>query len=414
LASFNIYRGDPVALAEQAIAEAPEFVMAYLFKASLFALATEPEATREACTIMDAAKALPMNDRERSFAAALTHLLTGNWTAAAVSLDRHNADYPCDLAALQCGHLIDFYRANARNLRDRIGRVMPHWSPNLAGYGIVQGLYSFGLEEMGEYAKAEDMGRSAIDREPLDCWAHHAVAHVMEMQGRAQDGVGWMIAREPHWSGDDNFFRVHNWWHCSLFYLDLGQIDEVLRLYDSQIRLGQSEVALDMVDASALLWRLELTGQDVGDRWIELANAWDQHTDGKLYPFNDLHGVMAYLGAGRIDQVDRILAAFNNNDSAAPESTIWARQTGSLLVEGFKVFHQGDYATAVDRLHGARFIANSFGGSHAQRDVIDWTLTEAAIRGGVGGMAQSMARERVALKPHSPINRSFLRRATAA
>ena len=58
----------------------------------------------------------------------------------------------------------------------------------------------------------------------------------MEMQGRAEDGIGWMIAREPHWSGDDNFFKVHNWWHRALYHLDLGQADEVLALYDGPIR----------------------------------------------------------------------------------------------------------------------------------------------------------------------------------
>ena len=62
-------------------------------------------------------------------------------------------------------------------------------------------------------------------------------------------------------------------------------------------------------------------------------------------------------------------------------------------------------------LHRARFIANAFGGSHAQRDVIDWTLTEAAIRAGMKGLADALANERVALKPHSPLNRIFVQRA---
>ena len=81
------------------------------------------------------------------------------------------------------------------------------------------------------------------------------------------------------------------------------------------------------------------------------------------------------------------------------------------LVEGFSAFWRGDYAAAADCLHGARFIANSFGGSHAQRDIIDWTLTEAAVRGGLTGMAEALANERLALKPHSPVNKSFLSRA---
>src|SRR3546814_3383092 len=98
----------------------------------------------------------------------------------------------------------------------------------------------------------------------------------MEMQGRPQDGLGWMIAREPQWSGDDNFFKVLNWWHRALCHLELGQAEACLALYDGPVREARSAVALDLVDASALLWRLQLTGQDVGDRWLELRS--EEHT----------------------------------------------------------------------------------------------------------------------------------------
>ena len=137
---------------------------------------------------------------------------------------------------------MDFFRGNAHDLRDRIARVLPAWSSDVPGHGVVMGMYAFGLEECGEYGRAEDMGRAAIDAEPRDAWAHHAVAHVMEMQGRAQDGIGWMLAREPHWSGDDNFFKVHNWWHKALFHLDIGQTQEALKLYDGPVRGSRSGV----------------------------------------------------------------------------------------------------------------------------------------------------------------------------
>ena len=410
--AFNIYRGDPVGLLGQAIAAAPDFAMAHIAKAHLFGLATEPEATREAQAIVGRAKTLRLSQREASHVAALELMLQGNWNAAAEALDRHNAEHPHDIMALQSGHLMDFFRANARGLRDRIARVLPKWSPDIPGYSILIGMQAFGLEETADYGRAEEAGRRALDLQPLDCWAHHAVAHVMEMQGRAEDGIGWMIARQPHWSGDDNFFKVHNWWHRALYHLDLGQVDQVFELYDGPIRQGRSIVVLDMIDASALLWRLQLSGHDVGDRWNELAATWDNHADGRLYPFNDWHAVMAYLGAGRSADVERILDGYRKA-AAASDVGEWGRRIAVPLVEGFAAFWRGDYRAAADRLHGARHIANVFGGSHAQRDIIDWTLTEAAIRGGLTGLAEGLANERLALKPHSPVNRSFLNRAQA-
>lgn len=408
--AFNIYRGDPVGILDRAIEISPDFAMARILKAHLFGLATEPAAAKEAKAILSKVRTLRLSEREVSHVSALDLLVAGRWTAAAVALDRHNALYPRDIVALQSGHLMDFFRANARNLRDRVARVLPMWSPDMPGYSILLGMLSFGLEEAGDYRRAEDAGRKAVEMQPLDCWAHHAVAHVMEMQGRAEDGIGWMIAREPHWSGDDNFFKVHNWWHRSLYHLDLGQVDEVLALYDGPIRQDRSTVALDLIDASALLWRLHLAGHDVEERWNEVATTWDSHADGRLYPFNDWHAAMAYLGAGRDSDVDRIIAAYRNNGADTSDVADWGRQTSLPLVEGFAAFWRGDYETAVDRLHGARFIANSFGGSHAQRDIIDWTLTEAAVRGGFGGLTEALANERLALKPHSPVNRSFLSR----
>jgi len=406
--AFSIYRGDPVALIDKAIAAAPEFTMAHLFRAYLFVLSTEPEAVQEAARSVSLTRELPGNEQEKSRIPILDHVLAGNWNRAAVAMDIHNIRYPHDLPGLQAGHLMDFFRGNARNLRDRIARALPAWSPDIPGYPVMLGMYAFGLEESANYAKAEDIGRQAIDMEPLDCWAHHAVTHVMEMQGRSQDVIGWMVSREPQWSGDDNFFKVHNWWHRALCHLDLGQNDDVLRLYDMQIRGERSTVAMDMIDASALLWRVHLSGQDVGDRWEELAQCWDNHADGTLYPFNDWHAVMAYLGAGEEQKVARVITALTENSVRDAETAQWAKMTALPLIAGFSAFWKGNYRAAVEALHTVRYTANQFGGSNAQRDIIDWTLSEAALRGNLRDMAMSLANERFALKPHSPVNRQFL------
>jgi hypothetical protein len=410
--AFNVYRGDPLRLLDLAVEAAPDFAMAHILKAHILGLATEPQATVEALALAGKIRAMRLDEREASHVAALDLLLEGNWTGAALSLGRHSARYPHDLVALQCGHLIDFYRAHARELRDRIARALPKWSPDMPGYSILRGMHAFGLEECGDYPRAEEEGRDALDQQPLDCWAHHAVAHVMEMQGRAEDGIGWMIAREPYWSGDDNFFKVHNWWHRALYHLSLQETEEALALYDGPIRESRSAVALDLVDASGLLWRLQLLSIDTGDRWRELAETWDRHADGKTYSFNDWHAVMAWLGAGRHRDVERMLAAYRADAAGGTESGRWARDIGLPLIEGFAAFWHGDYHAAAERLYGARHISNAFGGSNAQRDIIDWTLTECALRGGLADLAESLANERRALKPHNLINLDFLSRAS--
>lgn len=408
---FNLYRGDPVGTIDRAIFDAPGFVMAHVLKAWFYALATEPAAATEAFKIVAHARSLDPDDRAASHLDAIDHVLAGDWSKAATALDFHSMTWPHDIVALQAGHLIDFFRANSRDLRDRIARALPRWSEDRPGYSVLLGMHAFGLEEAGDYAAAEATGREALDRQPLDGWAHHAVAHVMEMQGRAEDGLGWMETREPHWAGDGAYFQVHNWWHKALYHLDLMQADAALALYDTRVRALGGNLSVNLVDASALLWRIHLEGHDTGDRWLSLANAWSPLADGKLYPFNDLHAAMAYLAAGRRGDAERIVAAYRS-DRRDSEVASWCRRTGLPLVEGFLAFHDGDYGAAVEKLHGARFIANSFGGSHAQRDVIDWTLIEAAIRSGMRDAAEALASERLALKPHSPVNRSFLARAS--
>jgi hypothetical protein len=222
-----------------------------------------------------------------------------------------------------------------------------------------------------------------------------------------------MVAREPFWAGDDNFFKVHNWWHRALCHLDLGQFDQALALYDGPIRGGRSRVALDLVDASALLWRMHLCGREVADRWGEVADCWDDHADGRLYPFNDLHAAMAYLGAGRDARLQALLSSMETRAADAPDTARWTGAVGLPLARGFVAFWRGQYRACVETLHPLRFLAHQFGGSHAQRDVIDWTLTEAAVRSGLPDLARAFAGERAALKPHSAIARGFVRRAEA-
>jgi hypothetical protein len=248
--------------------------------------------------------------------------------------------------------------------------------------------------------------------EPRDAWAVHAVAHVHEMRGDAGSGIAWLTGSEV-WA-DDCAFAYHNWWHLALHHLERCDHAAALDVYDTKVRPGDSNVLLEGVDASALLWRLSLEGADVGDRWTPLAALWSRAAEDAGYTFNDLHAVAAFLGAGRADDVARTLAAMRKAASGEGDNAVMTREVGLPLVEAFVAFDAGRYAEAYETLLPVRGIAQRFGGSHAQRDLISITMLHAALRGGLREAAAALAAERLAHKPQSPWARALGRKAGLA
>jgi tetratricopeptide (TPR) repeat protein len=411
--AYNRGYGDSPGLFDAARAASPAFAMAHLGKAWLFTLANDPSLLGPARTLVQAAASLTMNDRELGHFAALQQALAGARSAAVALLDRHLMRFPFDLVAHQAATLLDGYLGRFRWVRDRTARALPFWSKDMPGYGIILAFHGFGSEEAGDYARAEDESRAAAELEPHAFWPHHTVAHVMEMTGRPEDGLGWMVAREPFWSAPENVTQVHIWWHKSLFHLELGQYEAALALYDGPLLHTLRPLALNLCNASALLWRLDTLGCDVSERWRDLLTQWDGHADGKCLTFIDLHAVMAELRSGQEALAERRLGWMRETASSGVEGASCYREVGIPLVEGLMAFHRGAYQQAVALLLPIRVDLWRIGGSHAQRDIVDWTLTEAAVRAGQRDVALSLAHERLATRPRSAPNRRFLRNAEA-
>lgn len=406
VAQLSNYAGDPLGVAEGLIEREPSFVMAHALKAWLYLLGTDAKAAGAVKGFMAGTENLAATAREQGHLAAVNALAEGRFHAASLIMEDVNAQYPRDLLGLIAGHQLDFFTGNSRMLRDRIARAMPHWSQATPGYHSMLGMHAFGLEEMGDYAKAEDKAREALALEKHDGWARHAVAHVMEMQGRHGEGIRFMRADVESWT-KDSFFAVHNWWHLALYHLEAGDHDAVLELADGPITTVAQNQMLDLVDAAALLWRLSLIGVDPGPRWARLAARFEDLWVPGYYAFNDLHAVMAFLGAGRQDLVEATLAA---QAKAETDNIMFSADVGVPLIEGFIAFHKGDYGKAIALMRPVRNMAARFGGSHAQRDVIDLTILEAALRGGDTALAQALTAERAAAKHDSPLVALFAKR----
>jgi tetratricopeptide (TPR) repeat protein len=407
---FKCLVGDPAAAVERAIAASPRMTMAWLFKAWLYLLGTEPAGlavAREACAT---AAGLPASDRERRHLEAASLLAQGQWYRAGRALEDLSLAYPHDLLALQAGHQIDFFTGDSRMLRDRIARVLPSWQRSDYGYHAVLGMYAFGLEECGDYGAAEKHGRASVELEPRDSWAWHAVAHVQEMRNQPAAGVEWLQSNSSVWS-QGSFLAVHNWWHLALFHLELGHEDEALRLYDSAIDSNGSSIVLELVDASAMLWRLQLRGIDVGKRWDAVADRWQATLVPGLYAFNDCHAMLAYVGAGRAADQQALLEAQGPALARDDDNAVFTREVGWPLIQAIQAFGAGQFGRSADLLRAIRSRASRFGGSHAQRDLIDLTLLAAAQRGGHPELAAALAFERACLRPHGASVRPLQRAA---
>ncbi|HEY0825930.1 MAG TPA: tetratricopeptide repeat protein [Ramlibacter sp.] len=399
LDQFRCFTGDPAALAQQAIAASPGLTMAHLLQAWLYLLGTEPAGIAVARAACAAAAALPANERERLHLQAARLLAHGHWHEAGRVLEDLSLAYPRDLLALQAGHQVDYFTGNARMLRDRIARALPAWHQGMPGYHAMLSMHAFGLEETGDYAQAERSGRRSVELEPHDGWGWHAVAHVLEMRNEPAAGVAWLGRHAATWA-EGSFFAVHNWWHLALFHLEQGHVEEVLRLYDASIATG-SAVMLDLIDATAMLWRLQLRGIDVGARWDAVADLWQAAGQPGLYAFNDLHMMMAYCGAGRAQPQARVLEAQAQAMAKDDDNAGFTRTAGHAATQAVQAFAQGEYARCVQLLRRIRHCAHVFGGSHAQRDVLDLTLLEAARRAGLEGLASGLDAERTALRPRT-------------
>ena len=413
LRETTLYAGDPLGGADALIEAAPDFVMPHLLKAWMLLLSTETQAVPMARATLDQLRPMPRNAREEGHLAALDHLADGRWWDASRVMEDVAIDHPRDVLALMAGHQIDFFTGHTRMLRDRIHRAMPAWHPSAPGWHAVQGMLAFGLEETGDYAGAERAGRLAIEAERRDGWARHAVAHVMEMQGRQEEGIAWMRGDVASWS-EGSFFAVHNWWHLALYHLELGDLATVLELVDGPVTGGETPVMLELVDMAAMLWRLQLRGMPLGPRWGRLAERFDRVWTPGFYAFNDLHALMAYLGAGQAEKARAAITAVAGVAEDQGDQARAARQVSLPLMRGFAAFYEGRHDAAIQAIRPVRSGAAVFGGSHAQRDVIDLTLIEAALRGGHFALARSLVAERVAARPESPFARMLAERAVPA
>lgn len=339
-------------------------------------------------------QALP---RERLWYESVRAWVDDDLPKAAAAAEEIIRQWPEDLAAMKLGQLYMFHigdhpgmlriaeAARAPNARN------PYW----------HGMLAFALEENNRLSEAEAAARHAVALQEREPWAHHALAHVMEAQGRAAEGLRWMQGLAHTWEGCNSFMLTHNWWHTALFALDLDDPEAALDLYDRRVWSVWKEYSQDQVNAISLLARLELAGPvNAGERWQDLAGYLVHRLHDHVDPFLDLHYLLGLTRAGRDASVSELLTSMGEfSRTRTGSSALTWREAAMPLARGIAAFGREQWGEAFRQLGLGLPRSGLIGGSHAQRDLFCWLWLEAGFQAGEYTTIRPSLCDRAAARP---------------
>ena len=403
LVSFLEYRLTTADQVKTALEADPEFPMGLCFRGYMLMQLGTNKVRDKVSQAHEKARenAKDGTAREAKHAEALGHWLNGQIAAARAVWKDILDDAPQDLLALRLHHFLSFWQGQRGSLRDAPLASLAAMDETSPGRGFVLGMAAFGHEECGSYIEAERLGREAVERNGDDLWAIHAVSHVLEMQGRHEEGAAWLDYPFGTWS-DRNPFKDHVWWHLALFALEQGDTDRVLDIYDREVKVDEGVFYLDVQNAASLLMRLELAGIDVGKRWDELADLTENRIDDHVLAFTDTQFVLSLVGAKRHESAHNYLQSLRRfaTDTSSDVAKVTA-ELGLDVAEALVAYSEGDYGKTVQKMLPVRHDLSPLGGSHAQHDIFHQILIDATLRGGRTELARILLMERAVTKPNS-------------
>jgi tetratricopeptide (TPR) repeat protein len=368
----------------------PDFALAHCMKGYFAMLAFKQAVVPIAVQAVRTAQSLAAGatSRERSHIAALTAWAEGELDRAIATWESILRTHPHDVVAFRLAHFVNFWLGRPQDMVASVERVTPAWSEDITGYSSILACRCFAQEQAGNPLAAEPSGRRAIELDPGDLWAAHAVAHVLESQGRRSEGIQWLTRLAPNWEGSHNL-QHHLWWHCALFTLEYGDYAAVLELYDTRFRnlaapltVASPDVYIDVQNAASMLFRLQRLGVDVGNRWEELADKAEARIGDCLSAFTLPHWLMALTATGRTAAAERMvdaMRAFANGRGTVP---LMVRDYVLPIAEAQLAHAAGRHAEAVALMRPAIGGMYQLGGSHAQQDVLEQLFVDAALKAG--------------------------------
>jgi hypothetical protein len=387
---YLTFRADTPARLAAVLEADPDFALAHCMQGYFAMLAFKQSVVPVAVQAAHTAQALAAGatPREHGHIAALTAWAEGELDRAIASWESILRTHPHDVVAFRLAHFVNFWLGRPQDMVASVEHVIPAWSEDIPGYSSILACRCFAQEEAGNCLAAEPSGRRAIELDPGDLWAAHAIAHVLETQGRRSEGIAWLTTLAPNWAGSHNL-QHHLWWHCALFELEHGNHAAALELYDTRFRdlaapltVASPDVYIDVQNAASMLFRLQRLGVDVGNRWDELADKAEARIGDCVSAFTLPHWLMALTATGRTAAAQRMIEAMRAFAKGRGTVPPIVRDYVLPIAEAQLAHAAGRHAEAVALMRPAIGGMSRLGGSHTQQDVLEQLFADAALKAG--------------------------------
>ena len=368
-----------IAAFDRAVAADPGFALAYAARAHALLERGDGPAARESIAAANSlVTGLPA--REASHVAYFGMLVAGDTEGALAALRPHLNAWPRDALVLGTtaftnGLIGSSGRAGQkRTLLELLERLAPHYGDDwwfTAHHGMA-------LSENGQHAAARPKIDRSLAQNPANPWAAHASAHLSYETGEASAACGFLASWLTTYPRNAPLYS-HLSWHLALAHLEAGDAAAASRLFREafapEVHSGPPRGKLN--DAVSFLWRWELAGhpRDV-EAWRVMRDFANGAFARASAAFSDLHVTLAQAVAGD----DAALAARAQQiETLAGEGRYPSGPLVPAVSRGFAAFERRDYDAAIDALEPIADELERIGGSHAQLDLVRFTLLKAYL-----------------------------------
>jgi tetratricopeptide (TPR) repeat protein len=315
-------------------------------------------------------------EREQSQIAIFAKILAGQGGVAVPMILEHTKTWPRDAMALApitgVFGLIGFSGKSGREA-EQLAVLQPYAS----AYGDdwwFRTVLAFAEIEMHDFRNGLLNIEIALRGNPRNAHAAHIRAHLHYELGEREEGLSFLRQWAKGYPRDGQL-HCHVSWHQAIWSLETGKREDAWTIYRRDLHPGGSwgPQLNVLTDCASFLARAEMAGEKIDpELWRAISKYAAQWFPNSGMIFADLHSALAFAMAGDGAALRPIIES-----PKGPAADILAP-----IARGFDAFARQKWDVAVRELQPILPAHERVGGSRAQRDLLEYTVTSALLRSG--------------------------------